>query len=195
MGEERKGLDLVVLDSDRDVVVSLGRLRTGDVAALLLDEIRPGIVCIDSPSGWALAGRSRASERALARLGHQVFYTGPDPGDHPFYRWARVGMAVFDVLAPRYPLFREGDPAGTAAEAYPNATARILAGRRPAAGESKVRFRRAVLAGAGVDPGALPNLDRVDAALAALTGLLALEGRATAVGDPEEGAILLPCGV
>jgi predicted nuclease with RNAse H fold len=194
VAEEGKGLDLVVLDPHRRIVMSRGRLRVAEVGALLIDDLRPRIVCIDSPSGWARAGRSRASERALARLGHPVFYTGPDPGDHPFYRWTRVGMAVFAAVAPSYPLFRQGDPAGTAAEAYPSATARILAGRRPAVGESKVRFRRSVLAAAGVDAAALPNLDRVDAALAALTGLLALEGGATAVGDPEEGAILLPRG-
>jgi len=43
-----------------------------------------------------------------------------------------------------------------------------------------------------VDADGLPGIDRVDAALAALTGVLALEGHWECVGDPAEGVILLP---
>ncbi|BCZ24053.1 hypothetical protein MTY59_39080 [Mycobacterium senriense] len=38
----------------------------------------------------------------------------------------------------------------------------------------------------------LPSIDAVDAALAALTGLRALEGQFTAIGDPAEGVIVVP---
>ncbi len=38
----------------------------------------------------------------------------------------------------------------------------------------------------------LASTDQVDATLAALTGAVALEGGFTAVGDPEEGVIVLP---
>jgi hypothetical protein len=38
----------------------------------------------------------------------------------------------------------------------------------------------------------LPNVDRIDAALAALTGVLALEGESSFLGDPNEGVILVP---
>ena len=38
----------------------------------------------------------------------------------------------------------------------------------------------------------LTSIDRIDAALAALTGLLALEGKRFAPGDPQEGVIMLP---
>jgi hypothetical protein len=44
-----------------------------------------------------------------------------------------------------------------------------------------------------VDVATLRSQDEVDAALAALTGLLALEGEFVAVGDPDEGVIVLPC--
>ena len=44
----------------------------------------------------------------------------------------------------------------------------------------------------GVDEAVLPTIDRVDAALGALTGMLALEGLWGTVGDPDEGVILLP---
>jgi GNAT superfamily N-acetyltransferase len=206
VAEEAKGLDLVVLDADRRVVASAGRLSVRRAAALLADELRPDVVAIDSPSGWATAGRSRAAERVLARLGYRAFYTPPDPGDHPFYRWVRVGIRLFEALADTYPLYRGGAVEGRAAEVFPHATAGVLGApgpmeagnsRGPAGRASKGRTaqRRAVLAQAGVPPEALANRDRVDAALAALTGLLAVEGRTLAVGPPAEGPVLLPAGV
>ncbi len=192
VAETKKGLDLVALDLDRQVVTSHGHLTVEQVLGLILDELVPDIVCIDSPSGWSRSGRSRAGERELARLRISSYATGADPGDHSFYRWMRVGFAVFEGVAVRYPLFRGGDPSGRAAEVFPNASAQFLAGRARTKEESKVQFRRQVLRALGVDDGPLPGIDRVDAALAALTGLLALEGQWTCLGDPEEGVILLP---
>jgi predicted nuclease with RNAse H fold len=192
VAEAKKGLDLVALDPDGRVVASRGHLTVDRVVGLVLDELTPDIVCIDSPSGWSRSGRSRQGERELARLRISAYATGPDPGDHSFYRWMRVGFSVFEGVAERYPLFRGGEPAGRAAEVFPNATAQLLAGRARTKQESKVQFRRQVLRAQGVDDGQLPGIDRVDAALAALTGLLALKGQWTCVGDPEEGMILLP---
>jgi hypothetical protein len=128
----------------------------------------------------------------LAQLGIASYPTGADPGDHRFYRWMRVGMSLFQRLEGTYPLFRGRDLRGTAVEVFPNASAMLLAGRDRRPDETKNAFRRAVLTSQGVDQSALPNIDRVDAALAALTGLLALRGGWTAVGDPAEGLILLP---
>jgi predicted nuclease with RNAse H fold len=195
VAEEKKGLDLVALDSDRQIVASRGHLAVDQVVGLVLDELVPDIVCIDSPSGWSRSGRSRAGERELARLRISAYATGPDPGDHSFYRWMRVGFAVFEGVAERYPLFRGGDPTGRAAEVFPNASAQFLAGRARTKEESKLQFRRQVLRALGVDDGRLPGIDRVDAALAALTGLLSLEGHWTCVGNPDEGMILLPAQV
>lgn len=78
-----------------------------------------------------------------------------------------------------------------AAEVFPHATAVLLAGHLPG-GVSKVVFRRWVLRENGVDEACLPTLDRVDAALAALAGVLALTGGHSVVSDPDEGVILLP---
>jgi predicted nuclease with RNAse H fold len=195
VAEARKGLDLVALDGDREVVANHGHLTVDEVARLVLDDLQPDIVCIDSPSGWSLSGRSRQAERELARLGISSFPTGPDPGDHPFYRWMRVGIAVFEAIEARYPLFRGDGLLGRSAEVYPNASAGLLAGRHRASNESKLRFRREVLHLEGVDHRLLPSVDRVDAALAALTGLVALEGCWSHVGDPDEGVILLPARV
>jgi predicted nuclease with RNAse H fold len=192
VAEERKGLDLVALDSRRRLLASAGRLSVADVARLVLGELHPTIVCIDSPSGWSHSGKSRASERELRTLGITAFSTGPDPGDHPFYRWMRVGISVYAALSPSYTLFAGGTPSGTAVEVFPEATSVLLAGRHRSGAETKRTFRRQVLRSCGIDEAALPTLDRVDAALAALTGILALDGRYTTVGDPTEGVILLP---
>ncbi|MGH8973718.1 MAG: hypothetical protein ACRD0C_11005, partial [Acidimicrobiia bacterium] len=53
-------------------------------------------------------------------------------------------------------------------------------------------WRRSVLEAAGVDTAALRTLDQLDAALAALTGLLAWQGCSFTLGDPDEGLMVLP---
>jgi hypothetical protein len=110
----------------------------------------------------------------------------------PFYRWMRAGFKVFEHLAPAYPLYRGDEVAGTAAEIFPHATACLLAGRLRPRAMPKRHFREQMLDRAGVPRGELTTPDQVDAALGALTGLLALDGGHAAVGDPAEGVILLP---
>jgi predicted nuclease with RNAse H fold len=181
---------VVALDGERRIVASAGTLSAIGASALIF-ELDPTMVCIDSPSGWAATGKRRQSEIQLAAAGIRCFPTGADPGDHPFYRWVRVGFALFGLLEDAFPLYRGGDPAGSAAEVFPHATALRLGGpRRP--GETKARHRRRVLAEQWVDEDRLRNADRVDAALASLTGLLALEGRCESLGTAEEGMVLLP---
>lgn len=195
VAEARKGLDVVALDRDRRVVASMGRATAADVAAMVA-ELDAEVVGIDSPPGWAAPGqRSRLAERQLRPLGISAYATPTDPGDHPFYRWMRAGFAVYRAVAATHPLYRGGPVAGHAAEVFPEATAALLAGRRRStASESKLRFRRAVLDAEGVDTSAsvLPTADRVDAALAALTGRIALDGPTATLGDPDEGLLLLP---
>lgn len=191
IAEERKGLDLVALDSARRVVASHGRLSVSDVRRQVL-ELGASIVCIDAPSGWSTSGTSRQAERCLRQLGISSFATGPDPGDHPFYAWMRVGFRLFDELSDVYPLYRGGGVDRTTAEVFPAASAFLLAGELRPKHETKNRFRRRVVRGCGLENASLPNIDRVDAALAALTGLEALAGRSSWVGDPDEGVVLLP---
>jgi hypothetical protein len=106
VAETRKGLDLVALDSRRLIVASYGRLSVDDVVQAVL-ALRPTVVCIDSPSGWSRSGRSRLAERQLAQLGIQSYRTGPDPGDHPFYGWIRVGLQI-SIASARRIRFTEG---------------------------------------------------------------------------------------
>ena len=144
VAEPRKGLDLVVLDRDRRILLSRGRLTVEQAARITLS-MCPAVVCVDSPSGWSTSGRSRSAERRLARMGIQSYRTGPDPGDHPFYRWVRVGLEVFARLSATYPLYRGGAVAGTAAEIFPHASASLLAGALRSRDVPKHRFRRAIL--------------------------------------------------
>ncbi len=191
IAELRKGLDVVTITTAREVVHSQGRLSP-EAVVQMVREMQPAVVCIDCPPGWSSGGRSREAERRLAALGIHSFATGPDPGDHPFYAWMRVGAGIFGGLADVYPRYRGGTVDGTAAEVFPHATALLLAGRRRQQHETKLQFRRAVIQAAGVSQERLVTLDRVDAALAALTGVLALEGHHCWLGDPDEGVILLP---
>jgi predicted nuclease with RNAse H fold len=192
VAEERKGMDLVALDSQRRITASYGKLSVAAVAELVVDELRPSIVCVDSPPAFSRSGVTRQAERELARAGFPAFPVGSDPGDHPFFRWMRVGFRVFEAVAEAYPLYRSGDPRGCATEVFPNAAAVVILGQRRHCEETKTSFRRRALAAAGVAQERLANLDRVDAGLAALSGLYALEGRFVALGDPDEGVVVVP---
>ena len=72
-------------------------------------------------------------------------------------------------------------------EVFPHATAVVLAGSLPPKGVTKRAWRERVLHAQGVRTDELTSIDRIDAALAALTGLLALEGKRFAPGRPARG--------
>ena len=159
---------------------------TPDSLLTLLEEERPDVVAIDAPSAFAVAGRSRAAERDLSRRGIRLFFT-PDAKEakrNPWYSWMEIGIACFTAAR----------TAGYDAplEVFPHASAVVIRGTLPPLGSSKVRRRRAVLESQGVPTDQLRNVDEVDAALAALTGIIEREGGATSVGDPDEGLITVP---
>jgi predicted RNase H-like nuclease len=194
VGASRKGLDVVLLDEAR---------RPGRVASkvaierlgMLIADVHPDVIAIDAPPVWAPNGSSRLTERLLAEVNIHAFNTpaARDGHGHPFYSWMEVGFEVFKVAAARgYPRYRAGAPRGTAMEVFPHASAAVLAGCLPPKGVPKKAWRERILAAHGVPVAELTTADRVDAALCALTGLLALEGRRFAPGDPKEGVIVLP---
>ena len=191
VAEERKGLDVVALAADRSIVATLDHATVDDVTALIAS-LRPDVVCIDAPPAWATRGRSRAAERSLRACGISAYATPIEPGPHPFYRWMRVGFSIFAAVAGEYPRYRSGSLRHTAAEVFPEAAAVLLRGCLRPADEPKVQFRRGVLADHRIHSAQLRTPDAVDAALAALTGLLALEGQFCTVGDADEGVIVLP---
>lgn len=189
----RKGLDLVLLDRGRTVHDALRRVRVDQLADLVV-ALGPDVVAIDAPPAWASTGRSRRTERELRWFGIQCFNTPSDDrmGDHPFYGWMTVGFEVFKAIEGAFPRYRSGSAKGTAIEVFPHASAVVLAGCLPPSGIPAHRWRRDVLRERGVDAKVLRSADQVDAALAALTGLFALERRFSAPGDPKEGLIVLP---
>jgi predicted RNase H-like nuclease len=194
VGAPRKGADLVLMDDAREpvrVVSKVGIDRLGSLVA----ELRPDVIAIDAPPAWAPNGSSRLTERLLAQCNIHAFNTpsARAGSGHSFYAWMEFGFEVFAVAAARgYPRYRAGAPRGTAMEVFPHGSAAVLAGCLPPRGAKKKPWRERILASQGVPTAELTTADRVDAALCALTGLLALEGKRFAPGDPKEGVIVLP---
>jgi hypothetical protein len=104
-----------------------------------------------------------------------------------------VGFEVFAIAASRgFSRYAAGAPRGTAMEVFPHASAAVLAGCLAPKGVRKKAWRERVLRAQGVSTDELSTADRIDAAMCALTGLIALSGRHFAPGDPREGVIVLP---
>lgn len=188
-----KGLDLVVLDGSRAVIAIVPRATKEDLMRLVRER-HPDISAVDAPPRWAATGRSRLTENELARLNIHAFRTPSfeHSGDRHF-DWMREGIAVFEALADGgYPLATGRPYEGRAIEVFPHATATVLAGCLPPAGMRKRVWRERVLRMQGVRTDDLTTVDQLDAALAALTGLLVLEGKESHLGDPAEGVIVLP---
>ena len=190
VAESRKGLDLVAIDDQRQLVAVHSRLIIEDVVRLIA-ALRPDIVCIDSPPQWSTSGNSGQTERELSRLGINAFRTPPEERAGPFHAWMRVGIALYDALAGSYPRYRGDNVIRTAAEYFPHASAAVLAGSVHAM-KDKRAFRRQVLEANRVPTSSLTTIDQIDAALGALTGHIAVAGGSSFVGDPDEGALLLP---
>jgi predicted nuclease with RNAse H fold len=196
----RHGLDVVALDRRRRLACRpLPRQELSDLRDLL-EELRPGVVAIDSPPRFAAAGQSRQCERELARRGIHCYFTpARDGARSPFYDWMRKGQDVFQAAEDAgYPLYVAGRSVrGGAIEVFPHASAVVLRARLPPGGSAKSRYRKTrwrkeLLRRWSVDTAVLLSLDLVDAALAALTGLRALYGSFCTVGDPRDGTIVLP---
>jgi predicted nuclease with RNAse H fold len=188
-----RGLDLVLLDDRLQILDTRRRI---EVRALgpCLEELRPDVVAIDSPPAWGSIGGSRRTERELRVFGIQSYGTPTRERDgHPFYAWMKVGFRAFEAAKRRgYTRYSNGPAKGTAMEVFPHASAVVLAGCLPPTGATKREWRTLVLESQGIRARGLRSVDQVDAALAAFTGIRALQGRSSALGDPKEGVIVLP---
>jgi predicted nuclease with RNAse H fold len=190
----RKGLDVVLLDESLALMDARRRIPV-DMLAVTVKELEPDVVAIDSPPSWGIGGGSRRTERELRALGIQSYGTPSDPrkGENAFYAWMKVGFDAFEAArSAGFDRFRSGPVKGRAIEVFPHASAVVLAGCLPPHTMPKREWRAQVLRSKGVSVDGLRSADQVDAALAALTGLLALRGRSTSLGDPKEGTIVLP---
>jgi predicted nuclease with RNAse H fold len=189
-----RGLDAVLLDERLVPLHVSSRVPVADVERLIT-ELRPDVVAIDSPPRWAPSGTSRLTERQLAALNISSFNTPSEAHGtgNRFFAWMEVGFEVFArAAAAGFQVYAAGNPRGTAMEVFPHASAVVLAGCLPPKGARKHAWRAAVLRARGVRTDELGSADRIDAALAALTGLYALEGKRFAPGDPREGVIVVP---
>ena len=189
-----RGLDLVLLDEDGSVVDTKRRVHAKELPAILV-ALSPDAVAIDSPPAWGVSGGSRLTERELRAFGIHSYGTPSDPqkADNAFYDWMRVGIETFKAADKGgFPRWRNGSARGKAMEVFPHASAVVLSGCLPPKDVPKQIWRRSVLSANRIPADELKSMDQVDAALAALTGLFALKGRFTALGDPREGAIVLP---
>lgn len=190
-----KGLDAVLLDDHRAVLRTDRHIGLDQLPALIR-ETTPEVVAIDSPPGWARPGEhSRSTERLLRAAGILSFNTpSEDRGaDNVFYTWMRIGFGTFEVARQLgYPRYRTGPVQGTAIEVFPHATAVALAGYLGPSRSARRAWRRRILIEAGVDATRFVGPDQVDAALAALTGVIALEECFYAPGAPDEGVIVVP---
>jgi predicted nuclease with RNAse H fold len=188
-----KGLDLVVLNGSRSVVAIVPKATREDLIRLIRER-SPDISAVDAPPRWAASGRSRLTENELARLNIHAFRTPSfEHSSDRHFDWMREGIAVFETLAEGgYPLATGRPYHRRAIEVFPHATATVLAGCLPPVGIRKRAWRERVLRMQGVRTDDLTTMDQLDAALAALTGLLVLEGKESHLGDPAEGVIVLP---
>jgi predicted RNase H-like nuclease len=102
-------------------------------------------------------------------------------------------MEAFRLVEVDYPLFLSGASVrGRAIEVFPHATAVALAAEHRPASQSKHAWRRQVLAAHGLAVDTLKSNDDVDAALAAVTGLLAVSSPFMEFGSSLEGVIVVP---
>ena len=189
-----KGLDLVLLDDQRVPVLVLPSVGVEQVPRAI-EEMAPDVIAIDAPPTWAADGRSRLTERVLAERNIRTFATPTRARGkgNPFYDWMEVGFRVFRAAARAgFPRYAAGDPRGTAMEVFPHASATVLRGFLRPKGIAKKAWREGILVAQGVRTDRLTSIDLIDAGLCALTGLLALQGKRFAPGDPREGVIVLP---
>ena len=189
-----KGLDLVAVDEQRMPVHVLPKLSLEHVAGSIR-ELEPDVIAIDAPPAWAKEGRSRLTERILAERNIRTFATPARAHGkgNPFYDWMEVGFRVFRAAARAgFPRYTAGDPRGTAIEVFPHASATVLGGFLRPKDIGKKAWREGILVAQGVRTDRLASMDLIDAGLCALSGLLALQGKRFAPGDPKEGVIVLP---
>jgi predicted nuclease with RNAse H fold len=190
----RKGLDLVLLDEDRRVLDLAPKLPHERFREFVL-AWAPDAVAIDSPPRWATPAGMRETERLMRRLGIQLYAT-PEEAKRSvkgFHDWMIAGMDAFRAIEDSYPLFRGDDPLMKSLEVFPHAASVVFSGGLRSREHEKHTWRRAVLEQQGVDTAQLRSPDLVDAALAAMTAVYALEGCYCWLGNPDEGVIVLPC--
>ena len=146
-GGPRKGLDVVLLNEDIQVLDSRRRVASTD----LIRQIQlwnPDVIAIDSPPAWA-TGAERKTETEVRRRGFHLYQTPwqEEKKSHKFYGWMLQGfLAHAPAQEAGYPLFAGGTSVfGQTLEAFPNATAGVLSGGLRTSNLDKKIWRRRIL--------------------------------------------------
>src|SRR5581483_4465314 len=92
VGGARKGYDLVALDGERRVAFSERHVSLEAISSHITS-LRPSVVAIDSPPGWAV-GATRRTEAAVLALGLQLYRTpwAAEMQGNRFYGWMLHGF-------------------------------------------------------------------------------------------------------
>jgi predicted nuclease with RNAse H fold len=197
VGGETKGFHGVAMVNGR----YLNRRQTRSVRDLVnwcSQEIGAQVVAIDAPCRWRSGKETRTAERELLAQGIRCFLT-PRRADalknsSGFYGWMFRGEALFRAMEMTYPLFKQGQPAGSICcfESFPHAVAWHLQGASAEAANKRLN-RLAVLNQHGVRVDKLTNMDWIDAALCALNADLLARGMCMRIyGDERTGCIVMP---
>ena len=161
-------------------------------------EIGAMVIGVDAPCRWHQSGTTRVAETGLKREGGQCFSTPTYEAAiaHPLnhFGWMLNGAKLFAHLESSHRLFggNAAELSGSVCfETFPQAIACALAGEIVSA-KQKGRIRRELLIEAGIDISALSNIDKVDAALCALSARSLAISKFKAYGDAVSGFIVVP---
>jgi predicted nuclease with RNAse H fold len=167
-------------------------------------ERRPEVVAVDAPSAPSRGLRAQSKTDEAPKTGRQCDYELRRRGiplyEVPLERasaapWMKVGFEIYSILfGLGYRLPTVAGPIGSVIEVFPHASFVTLLGGVPAR-KSTVQGREqrlALLRQRGLVWGDRTDHDSLDALVAAFTGMMFLEGRACAVGHPDEALIWLP---
>lgn len=167
-------------------LASCTTLHTDEEILALVDETQPDLIAIDAPLNLPPGRRTiedrngehfRPCDRELLKRGIRFFPITLGPMRSLTKRGIKLKKTLvsrgFDVI-----------------EVYPGAAQDIWKIARKQGGLSKLRRGLEKLGLRGLTKGM--NGDELDAATASLVGRLSLQGRAEVLGNPEEGAIMMP---
>jgi hypothetical protein len=135
----------------------------------------------------------RIAEYELSRRGIGSHQTPKDEGR--LFSWMTAGFEVFDAAREAgYETFLGDDPIrGRALEVFPYASYVAIAGCLSPGRRYRLAWRRRVLESASVQGlSDSATIDTLDAVCAALTASRAVDGDGSWLGDPREGAIVVP---
>jgi predicted nuclease with RNAse H fold len=195
IGGERKGNHLVILRGTEIIWNSLLRETPQQMLEKCI-EFEVAAVGVDGPCQWRTDKTGRHAERVLAK--QRIFSfatpTRERATESKFYDWMFSAERVYNAFVERFPLFKGAQETGERIcfETFPHAITCALLGRDVASAKRKQTQRRRILEDAGIETTSLRSIDKVDAALCALTANFLLEGRVVAYGDEPGGFVVVP---